>query len=85
MPAQRSVPDDQQLSLGARRHLVQQRRDMAALDDDVGPDARTLLKRGHLFGGEADDGLLPHRIDVGYSPGNWPTIRNRPHSAAADA
>jgi len=65
MAAPRTVSDDQEVSLDPLRRPVQQFRDIAAIDDDLGLRANLLLKVGDLLGGEADDHLLPRGIDVG--------------------
>ena len=59
------MPDDQDVRLGSLRRLVQQLRDIAAIDDDFGVGADLLLKLGDLFVGGAAKLLLPNRVDVG--------------------
>jgi len=65
MASARSVSDDQDISLRSLRRSVQQLRDIAAIDGDFGLRAHILLKLGDHFGGEADDILLPNKVDVG--------------------
>jgi hypothetical protein len=64
MTAPGNVSDNQDISLGSLCGSVQQLRDIAAIDDDVGLRAQVLLKLGDLFGGEADDLFLPRLINV---------------------
>ena len=65
MASKMTVSDDQDVRLRLLSRSVQQLRDIAAIDDDFGLRAHVLLKLGDLFGGKADDCLLPHGVDVG--------------------
>jgi len=57
--ANRTVSDDQEVTLGLLCSSVQQRMHIAAINDYFCLGAHILLKLGNLRGGVADERLLP--------------------------
>jgi len=65
--ANRTVSDDQEVTLGLLCSSVQQRMHIAAINDYFCLGAHILLKLGNLRGGVADERLLPLGKDMGSS------------------
>jgi hypothetical protein len=85
MAAPGNVSDNQYVSLGLLGRAVQQIRDIAAIDDNFGLRAYFPLQLGDLFGGEADNLVLPRRVEISTLPVMWISVSVASTAAAISA